>query len=235
MKKYALYLLLLTLLSCQKEEETTSKKVMLHAFHSLVLNEAFEVYLIEGNEYSLAMEGAESFMAKMEFQVNDSILTIDNTKGTKWTNPQNNIPKLWVSCPQLKYVKANESCDIKTTNPITTYEFGIVLGSKANTANLQFDNEVVYYWNDFPCGGKLTLSGKTKELKLWNTAIMTVNASTLSAEKGFIENASKGDCIVQISNYLEYKIEGEGDIVVFGNPQQIIEKGKENSGQLILN
>ena len=119
-------------------------------------------------------------------------------------------------------------------NPITTYEFGIVLGSKANTADIQVDNEVTYYWNDFPCGGKLTFRGKTGTIKLWNTAIMTVDASALQAEKGFIENNSKGNCIVNLSELLEYQIEGEGDIIVYGQPVEVKDKGSSNSGELVL-
>jgi hypothetical protein len=234
MKKFHLYLVLFILFACQKEEDTLRKKVGLESFHTIELNEAFEVKLIEGSEYSLEMEGIESFINKMEYQVTDSILVIDNSKNFKWSNPQNNIPKLWITCPQLEVVRANESCNIQTLNAITTKEFGIILGSKANIADIETDNQIVFYWNDFPCSGKLTLRGQTKELKIWNTALMTVDASLLTTEFAYISNDSKGDCLVNVSETLEYNLNGEGDLIVFGNPAEIIDQGSSNSGSVLL-
>lgn len=234
MKKAFTYLLVLASLACGKDDDSIRRKESLPPFHSIEINDSFEVFLVEGIEYSLEMEGAESFIEKMKFSVADCVLTLSNDKKIKWNDPKDNTIKLWISAKQLKFLKANETCEIKTVNPITTYEFGIVLGSKANEANLQLNNEIFYYWNDFPCGGKLTLSGKTTELKLWNTAIMTVEASALQAERGFIENDSKGDCIANISDYLEYQIEGEGDVVIYGQPNTIKDKGSSSGGKFVL-
>ncbi|MEQ8908135.1 MAG: DUF2807 domain-containing protein [Vicingaceae bacterium] len=234
MRKLLTYLLIFGAFACGKDDESIRKKESLPPFHSIEINDSFEVYLVEGNEYSIEMEGAESFVDKMKFSVSDCTLVLSNEKIIKWNDPKDNTLKLWLTAKQLKFLKANETCDIKTVNPITTYEFGIVLGSKANQANIQVNNEVLYYWNDFPCGGKLTLSGKTTELKLWNTAIMTVDASALQAKRGFIENDSKGNCIASISDYLEYQIEGEGNVIVYGQPGTIKDKGSSNSGELML-
>ena len=234
MKKLAIYLIMIAFFACQKEEDSMRKKVNLEAFHSIELNEAFEVKLIEGSAYSLEMEGMESFIKKMEYQITDSVLVIDNSKRFKWSDPQNNIPKLWITCPHLELVTANESCDIKTVNPITTSEFGIILGSKANVAEIETDNQIVFYWNNFPCSGKLTLRGQTNELKIWNTALMTVDASLLMTEFAYISNDSKGDCLVNVSETLEYNLNGEGNLIVFGNPAEIIDQGSSNSGSILL-
>ena len=234
MKKLYPYLVLFILFACQKEEDTLRKKVGLENFHTIELNEAFEVKLIEGSEYSLEMEGIESFISKMEYQVTDSTLVIDNSKNFKWSNPQNNIPKLWITCPQLEVVRANESCNIQTLNPITTKEFGIILADKANVADIETDNQIVFYWNVFPCSGKLTLRGKTDELKIWNTALMTVDASLLMTEFADVSNDSKGDCIVNVSETLKYKLNGEGNLIVFGNPTNITDQGSNKSGGVLF-
>lgn len=234
MKKLYPYLIIFLLLACQKEEETIRKKVSLESFHTIELNEAFEVKLIEGSQHSLEMEGIESFISKMEYQVTDSILVIDNNKNFKWSHPQHNIPKLWITCPQLKVLRANESCNIKTLNPITTKEFGIILGSKANVADIETDNQIVFYWNDFPCSGKLTFRGQTDELKIWNTALMTVDASLLMTEFAFVFNDSKGDCLVNVSEALEYELNGEGNLIVFGNPSNITDQGSSKSGGILF-
>ena len=85
-------------------------------------------------------------------------------------------------------VMASGGCDIKTSNPITSNEFGLVLMGKVNHANLELDCNNFYYWNNFPCGGNLTLYGKTNILDLWNFAIMSIDAKNLIAQNAKIEN-----------------------------------------------
>ena len=225
--------LILGLVACQKDEDQKYEIHPLPAYHSIVLDNSFEVELIEQNEFELEIIGDESFVEKVKFDIQDSTLSIKNEKKFKWTNPGGNIVKLIIKGKGLKSVHANESCQIRSINAITTREFGIVLKSKENTASILVDNEVFYYWNNFPCGGKLTVSGKTNELKLWNVAIMSVDASALLTSYAVVENGSKGDCIVNVSNHLDYKIEGEGDIVLYGNPSIINDMGSSNSGSLI--
>ena len=226
------FLIGLSLISCRKDENTLIEQHGLSAFHTLNLNDAFEVELLEQNEFSIEIQGAESFVKAVEYVVNDSILSIRSSKKLKWRSPGDNQTKIIIKGRGLKLVNANESCIISSLNSITTREFGIILKSKANTANIQLDNEVCYYWNNFPCGGKLTLSGRTRELKLWNTAIMTVDASALACDYALVENDSKGDCTINVRNRLEYRISGEGNIILIGNAVAL-DQGSNSSGKLI--
>ena len=234
MKKCLLYFMLFSIWSCGKDDESIRRSQFLQPFHSIVLNDSFEVYLIEGSEYKVEVEGAASFIDKMKYTITDSVLTISNERKLKWNDPKDNRLLLWITSPALKLLTANETCDIKTINPITTHEFGIVLGSKANVADIEVNNQVTFYWNVFPCGGKVTFRGRSKELKLWNTAIMSVDATALTAEYALVDNKSKEDCSVHVSGLLEYEINGEGDVVVFGQPSALIDRGSSNSGRLIL-
>jgi len=90
-----------------------------------------------------------------------------------------------------------------------------------------------YYWNDFPCGGLLTLSGKAESLKLWNYAILSVDAKYLTAKTAIVENNSQGDCTVNVGEKLNYSITNKGNINLYGSPTEIIEGVLNSSGQLI--
>lgn len=232
--KKCTYLLVMTIVitACKKDEEQIQKTIPLSAFHSIFINGAFEVDLMEQNESAIEILGSESFVNATKVELIDSVLTIENDKSYKWTRPNNNITKLIIKGMGIKVLHANESCQINSLNPITTKEFGIILKSKANTANIQLDNESFYYWNNFPCGGKLTLKGQTKEMKLWNTAIMSVDAIALECEYALVENDSKGDCLINVSQRLDFKINGEGNIVLYGNAESK-DLGSSNSGRLI--
>jgi hypothetical protein len=225
----------LLIIACKKEKSEQAIIITnLPKFDKIELNDFFDVFIIEDSSYQIEIRGSKELISHLDYQVINNELVIKNNKKLKWSDPQNNLITLYISSMGLKEINANETCNIKSINPITTHEFGIILKSKANVADLLFDNEIVYYWNNFPCGGKLTLSGKTNELKLWNTALMSVDASLLECQKALVENSSKGNCTVNVSQQLKYSIEGEGDIIVLGNPNQIILEQKSSSGKLIL-
>lgn len=232
-KSNVLLLLLFSLTSCQKDPELARQTSALEAFDKVELKAGFEVYLEEGIGYSVEVLGDEKMIGQVEITVQDSVLRIDNLWNAKWVTPGKNNIKIYIKAPQLAQVKATEGCYIQTLNPITSSEFGLLMAGKVCEANLELNCEIFYYWNDFPTGGKLTLSGQAEWLKIWNCAIMSVDAQNLLARDAKVKNSSKGNCLVRVSNSLEYSITGTGDIEVFGDPQEIVLQGDSSLGRLI--
>ncbi|WP_258540578.1 DUF2807 domain-containing protein [Parvicella tangerina] len=204
-------------------------------FTEVLLDSPFDVYLTEGTEYTIRVVADESIIDHITCEVNDSLLTISNGKKYRWLTPEKNKVKIYVTSPPLKTVMANETCFVKTLTPITSEEFGMVFLNKANNAELDLNCNVFYYWNNYPCGGTLTLHGNCNWLKVWNVAIADVQAEDLDAKQAQISNNSKGDCVIKVSDYLKYTIPGEGNIEVYGAPADIEEYAvSSGSGELIL-
>ena len=107
------------------------------------------------------------------------------------------------------------------------------MASKLNEAVLQLNCTTFYYWNNHPCGGKLTLSGTVQNLRIWNFALMSVEAKDLTAYDALVENSSQGDCEVTVTGKLEYSIKNSGNIYLHGHPPQIVLKEKTSTGELI--
>lgn len=236
MKKATLCLFIsaLFLFSCSKDDEKEIRFMKeLDVFHEVSLNSAFEVILVQDSVHFIEIVTVESLKNDIEIKQENEVVSLTNNHRFKWTNPENNIPTVYIHCVEFKKINANESCNFTTPTPIVSKEFGIVLKDKANYANLQLNCETFFYWNNFPTGGKLTLSGTTRELKIWNTAIMSVDAKNLITEFALVENDSKGICEINVSNRLEYKIEGKGDIHLYGNPPEIIQNESSSTGKLI--
>lgn len=205
------------------------------AFNEIQLNDSFDVYLSEGSEYSIQIVADESIIDEVTYEVTDSLLTIENDRRYKWLTPTKNKIKIYITSPPLKTVYASETCFVRTLTPITSHEFGMVFLGKANNADLELNCDIFYYWNSYPCGGTLTLHGDCNWLKVWNVAIVDVQASDLNARQAEISNNSKGDCIINVSEYLKYTIPGEGNIEVFGQPTDIIEyQPSDGTGELIV-
>lgn len=221
-------------MSCKKENsEKESIEVKLHEFSAVTLNSTFDVFLIQDTLYSVKIVADESFINDVVYNVSDTTLFLSVNSGSLWLKPKKNKISVYISCDSLKFLKANETCMIRTVNPIVSSEFGMVLNGKLNEANLDLAGDVFYYWNVHPCGGKIVLNGNINYLKLWNVGLMEVDAINLMTVQALVDNKSKAPVRVNVTGRLEYKISGEGNIYLKGNPSEIIEEEVTSSGRLV--
>lgn len=227
-------LLIFLFFACTKNNDTVVKEIKLDGFHSIELNSPFDVLLQEDTHFFIELKGNADFIKKVAYTISDSVLIIENEAKNKWLHPRTNHVEIVVHAPPLKLVTANETCFIKTVNPITSENFGLILKSKSNEANLNLDCHNFYYWNNFPTGGKVKLSGQSEELAIWNCAIMTVDAIELNVGKAYIENSSKGNCTLNVSEQIECKITGNGNVELYGNPSVINLLEESGDGKLVI-
>ena len=223
----------IAIISCTKEKLTETSFSGLTPFNKIEFNSSFDVYLTEDSTYAIKIIANEDVIKNIHFKIDNNILTFNNETNYKWVSPTKNKIEIYIHSKQLSKIDANQTCNIKTLNPITSDEFGIIFHNKANEANLELNCKKVYYWNDFPCGGRLTLRGKTDAINIWNTGLTTVDAKDLTANIAHVENKSNGDCIMTIMNKLEYSIYGSGNIQLYGSPAEIIKILVSSSGRLI--
>tara|TARA_B100001173_G_scaffold46805_1_gene37528 strand:- start:60 stop:770 length:711 start_codon:yes stop_codon:yes gene_type:complete len=234
MKQQLILLCFLNLfISCKKEIVDANRVIDIVPFEQIELNDAFELFVTEGDHYSIEIFGDEKIIDYVDVNVKDKTLIIEDSRGIKWLSPKKNKIKIYVTSLPLKEITAAEGCNIETLNAITSLEFGLILTGKSNEAKLELDCNTFFYWNNFPSGGKVTLSGKTEMLKIWNFAIMSVDAKDLTTKHAIIENNSQGDCEVTVLNKLEYSINEKGNIHLYGNPSEIISNNLISSGRLI--
>jgi hypothetical protein len=222
------------LASCKKNNPESSTYESLNSFSEIEVNSNFDVYLVEDSIFSIEIKGFKKAISNVDYIIESGILKIDNNQKYKFTHPKTNKITLYIHSEPLETVTVNETCFIRTVNPITSEDFGLILKSKANYAELDLAGNTFYCWNNFPCGGKLTLHGTTNLLKLWNTAILSVDAKDLVASYALVQNSSKGLCEVNVTNKLEYSLLGDGNIELYGNPPIQNQIEKSGTGKLII-
>lgn len=218
--------------SCSKDEQV-NLVVSMDAFHSIEINSTFEVQLQEDNSYYIEIIGAQDFAESVIYEVSDSTLKLNDDSGNKWTHPKDKQIVIVVHAPPLKLVTANETSLLTTLTPITSHEFGLIMKGKSNTAELDLQGDIFYYWNNFPTGGILTLHGNVHELKVWNTGIMTVDGRDLIAAYAQVENDAESDCIVTVAQQIKWSITDEGNIHLYGSPPYIEQMEHSGSGGFI--
>lgn len=227
------FFFLLVLASCNKEK-LDAKVFRLSPFVEVEINDTFEVELQEDSIFYIEVIGDEKLIDYVEYHVDNQKLILSNAKRFKWIQPTKNKTRIVIHSFPLSKVVASESCFITTNNPITSQEFGLVVGGKLNEAKLELNCDEFYFWNSFPCGGTLELSGATREVKLWPVALFAVDARNLEASYGNIINKSKGDIAVRVNDKLDYSIQNEGNIYLLGSPAEINEiELSSSSGKLV--
>lgn len=224
-----------TLSACNKvDKKTVSIQQSVAGFHSVELNDVFEVVLVEDSIFYVEIIGSPKMVEGVKVVCTDSVLYLDRKNGNRWYRPSKNEIKVIVHSKPLKLVVANHTCFVETMNPISSYEFGLVFKGKASQGDLELNCNSFYFWNNEPTGGLLKVRGRSNFFKVWNAAIMVVDAKDLETEYGLIENYSKGDCSVRAINTFEYVITGMGNIHLYGNPSLIVEKQRTGSGVLVV-
>lgn len=221
-------------LACQKNNPKVTGIIALSAFDEVHLETPFEVELVEDTIFYIEVIGHAKTIDDLAYTVENKVLRLANRLKAKYMKPKTNALRLIIHAQPLRIVEANETCSITTRNPITSADFGLILKSKGNFADLELNGSVFYYWNNYPCGGKLTLRGQTDQLKIWNTAIFSVDAKNLTTDYCLVENSSKGACELRVTGSIEYKIKGEGNIEVYGSPSLVVEREKTGTGKFIL-
>ena len=231
--KFLIILLFVPLLSCKKQFATTTIYRELNEFDTLTLNSVYEVELTQDTVNYIELSGATTILEKVNVFLDNHNLKLTTNYHGNWMHPSNNKIKIRLHINGLHLIQANETCNIRSTNALTGDEIGMVMTSKLNEAELQLNCNTFFYWNNFPCGGKINLSGQVNDLKLWNVALMSVDAQALTCQTALIENASKGDCKLTCLQQLTCALKGEGNIQLWGNPPNVTITEKSSTGQLI--
>ena len=218
---------------CSKVE-ITERNVPILNLETLTIDDRFDVILTQGSTEELKISGHPSLVKKVEVRQEGTEVHISSKSSSAWLRPGHNRVTLHITVKNLKRINVNETCLVSCSNELTGSEIGMVMTGKYAEADLKLNCGSFYFWNNFPCGGKVTLAGQTQQLKVWNYALMQIEASALTTNECLAENNSKGSIRSKVTQSLIYKIDGEGDIIIKGSPSTVQSLGDEGVGELIF-
>jgi hypothetical protein len=234
-KNYSILILAL-LISCNDfDKDEASRIIAFEPFYFLKLHSVFDVYLLQDTSFSIKVAGEEGLIKHVRFEIEGDVVSVHNEFKGKWLNPETNKVKLYISASFLYKIELYESCNIQTIDPIVSPDFVIFNHAtpKLCQVDVELANSTFLYWNNYQCGGKVILRGRTGYLEAHTFALMTMDASQLITDDAFIENSSKGDCQVNVVRQLKYSIHNTGNIYLHRTPAEIILNERTSTGQLI--
>jgi len=232
-KRLIVFLLLFLLLSCEKHRNVVQIRE-LEPFSGLFVNSSFNIEIHPDTAFRIVLSGSSDIVQEIDVSRIADTLILENNFSAQWLRPGDNPIQVDLYCDSLRRIVLNESCNLTSSGPIHADEIGLIAVSRLNIVDLEFDANTVFYWNNFPCNGSMVFRGETENLKIWNTALMSVDASRLSSSYTLVENDAGVECRVDANDILEYSITGAGNVVVSGSPEIVSAGELTGSGQLIL-
>ena len=233
-KTYIILLASVLISSCSDEYLEARRTVPLSPFTTTEIHSVFSVYLVQDNFYGVEIVADDDIINSIDATIQGQVLSLIDNRGVKWTSPESNEVKVYVHSPDHGTISAYSTYSLYSVNPITS-NLAIIHqpNVRFSEIDLTLDNDSFYYWNNYMCGGKLTIRGQCENFDINNYALHQVNASELTAQSGFISTYAKADCRVNVTGQLTYSLNGQGNIYVYGNPDDLIMQEHTSTGRLI--
>lgn len=234
-------LLLVTLFAgCRKENvddcfsnagEVISESRRLSYFENISLYDNVNLVLVEGNEFSIKVEGGKNLISSVETKVADSVLVIHNTMKCNWVRDYNNELTVYVSCSSLKGIRYESSGDIRTSGNLKFDEFSVNVWGGSGSFDLDVDCNILnlsqhYGTVDF------NVSGKTTTTTIYSNSYGPFNCYDLNSNIVFIKSNGTNNCFIHANHILGAEINSVGNIYYTGDPYEI-KSIINGSGQLI--
>lgn len=239
MKKSAILLLTLFIsFQIQAQSWWNSKKIKgngkvitetrkISSFDKVNVGGSFDVYLIDGTEGKLTLEGEENILKYIETEVKNGKLNVHfkqntNIKATK---------KLTVTIPfeKIEAVALGGSGNVIAKKHIKADVVSFGLGGSGNIIASVDANTVK---TSIGGSGNIMLKGKSDNLKCSIGGSGNVKAYDLKTSSLKASIAGSGDVLASVKNKIKATIVGSGSVYYKGNPSDI-DKTSLGSGSVI--
>ncbi len=239
MKKLAILLLTLSVsIQTQAQSWWSSKKVKgngnvttqtrhVGSFNKVSVGGSFDVYLVNGNEGELTIEGEENLLPYIETEVISGRLNIQFEENTNIQITE----KLVVTVPfkSIESVALGGSGDIIAKKRIEAETVSFAIGG---SGNITADVKASTVKTSIGGSGNIKLKGTTENLKCAIGGSGNVKAYNLTTNNVKASIAGSGDIQIKVKDKIKATVVGSGNIYYKGNPS-FIDSNSLGSGDVV--
>lgn len=216
------------------EKKTVTKK--LGGFNSLKILDNIDIELKQANEYKAEITAGKNLIPKIDFNITDSLLSIENKNTANWVRSyKKNDIKITLYMPVMNRIRIEQygSGTIYCKDTLKSNQINIDMQSSG-------DFDLVINCSRFDCMqfrrnyGNMKVSGKCIQLINLNDGIGQFNALDLQCQYARIETINKGSSYAYVPGPLMVRISDSGNIYISGNPSPVQWLEKKGNGNLIL-
>jgi hypothetical protein len=220
---------------CFDSYEKGDRWINVDPFTNIKLHSVFAVTLIQGNSYNVELIGDKDVIQDVQVNVTDGELELTDNSRYKWTAPESTHIEVKITAPSFHTVIAEQSYSLSNVGALQIDEFYLwnYPEVKISDINLSVKGKYLFYWNNWLAGGKLIIQGSVDTFHASNYALHIINASELQTKATTLHSYGRENCSVNVSEHFEYSLKGPGDIILYGNPAEVILLERTSTGKLI--
>lgn len=200
-------------------------------YHSISVNSAYTVYVKQSNKEEVRVEATKDVYDITEITVKEGVLHIDIEKDDSKTSKSiwqkiddiKLMPTLnvYVSIKDVQKLSVNGSGKLITENSIAADYLDLLV---AGTGSMEVDVKTKNIDAKLAGPGKLAIKGYTNNLVVENSGAGSIEALNFEAQNANASLYGLGSVKINVSDKLDAKIYGSGDMLVRGATKEIIKK-----------
>lgn len=227
MKKTSLLIIAIIgsiLFSCQPEKSVEkgdgmTENRILDSFSRLKVSGIVNLYLSQGDEESIRIEGDTEWIDKLQVQQRGDLLTISLEDG-KNTFGKNDKLEVHLQFQDLSELEFEGAGQIKS---VAMLELDDLLISGKGVGNIVLEMEAEKVEAKLNFVGSMELKGAAQELYLENEGVGNIDAAQLICQKVEMYSSGIGMISVHAEEELILNVSGIGAVNYKGNPKKVTE------------
>lgn len=178
-------------------------------FEAIEISNAFDVYLSQGNEESVAVSASETkYRDNIKVEVRGGVLIIGYDKQLKWNSGSKKL-KAYISFKQLNRVKVSGACDVFVVDEWKAENLKIDLSGASNLkGKMNFHKLVV----DLSGASDMQLSGTVGQLIVEASGASDFKGFELSVDFCTAKASGASDIKITVNKELSAEASGASDV-----------------------
>ena len=187
------------------------------SFDEIGLSTHADLYLKIGPSYSVVLEGDDDDIEAIETEVSNGRLRIKNKDRFKWGSWSSKV-KVYITMPKVNGLYVSGSGDIIGESSIESDNLEI---SISGSGSIDLDIKADEVDLSISGSGDAELSGNVRIFDGRISGSGTIEADELSAKNAKIRISGSGSTSIDVSEDLDVKIAGSGNVYYTGNPDRV--------------
>ena len=188
-----------------------TRELIVAPFDGVELPISADVFLKQGPDQEVIVEGKDNIIDEIELDVNNGIWKIEFNRCVRDIGQL----RLFITVPDLAHLRISGSGDVVSENTFVIQDLTIDIPGSGNV-DLALDADDLDI--DIPGSGRLTLEGTADDTKYRISGSGDVHAFNLECRTSDISIPGSGDVEVFVNEYLKVRISGSGDVYFRGDP-----------------
>jgi hypothetical protein len=224
--------------SCKKENlcdcikrtgEETSVSRALPGFDRITVEDKIEVFLLEGPEFHVRIEGGKNVIKLIKTTVENGMLTVKNDNKCNFTRSYKKKIKVYVTAPRYAEIIHNGVGNIFCPEPLKSDSF---VYHVVNSGDLHLNVDNTFFKGGNNGMGDIYAKGKTNMHNVYTNGEGWVNCQNLQTERTHMVIKTSGRSYINATVEVAALIERDGDVFYNGDPPTVTRTGN-GKGKLI--